>query len=382
MNSPNNEHEPGEGVDTLPIPLSDLRRQHQALRPEIDAAIGQVLDRCDFIRGQAVQRFEAAFARTLGTPHALGVGSGTDALYLALVGLGLGPGDEVITAANSFAATAEAVVMAGGVPVFADVDDETLCLSPASVERVLTARTRALIPVHLHGRMADMEPLSALATEHGLWIVEDAAQAHGARQGEHQAGTVGQVGCFSFFPSKNLGACGDGGLIATSDPELASRVRMIRDHGRTDAHSHVLVGQCSRLDTIQAAVLLVKLPHLAAWNARRRDLARAYDQALRGCPGLRLPPLDPGAVFHHYVVRTRSRDALMAHLQARGIGCGVHYAHSIPEEPAFRPYRTAATPVSDQSCREVLSLPLFPEMTDGELLRVARAVCEFFGHGA
>lgn len=361
----------------ITIPLADLRRQHEALRPALDAAIAEVMDTCDFVRGEAVHRFEAEFAAWVGTRFAVGVGSGTDALYLSLAGAGVGKGDQVITAANSFAATAEAIVMTGATPVFADVDDETLCLDPNSLRACLTPRSRAVIPVHLHGYPAPMDAINAIAAERELLVVEDAAQAHGAMLGDVRAGALGDVGCFSFFPSKNLGCAGDGGLVATNDEGIARKVGMIHDHGRGDQAGHSVVGQCSRLDTIQAAMLLIKLPYLEAWNKRRKRLAARYRELLDGCPDLCLPPAHPGAVYHHFAPRTPRRDALREHLKLKGIASGVHYSHAIPEEPAYAAYRTVPTPVSEKSCREVVSLPIFPEMREDEVEVVAREVRSF-----
>jgi dTDP-4-amino-4,6-dideoxygalactose transaminase len=313
----------------------------------------------------------------------VGVGSGTDAITLALIACEVGPGDEVVTAANSFAATAEAIRLCGATPVFADVDDDTLNLSPRALAEAITDRTRAVVPVHLHGLMTEMEPICAVAGDADIRVVEDAAQAHGARSSDGLlAGTVGHAGCFSFFPSKNLGACGDGGVVVTRDHKLAARVEVLRDHGREAGRGHVRSGCCSRLDTLQAAILAVKLPHLDAWNQRRQQLAARYDQGLSGIDGLRLHPHPPGAVLHHYVVRTGRREELRAHLRGQGIASGVHYPRSIPEEPAFAVLRRAPTPVADRSCREVLSLPLFPEMTGEEQGRVVDAVRGFFSGGA
>ena len=360
------------------IPLADLGRQHAALRDEMDAAMARVLDRGDFVRGEALTDFERRFADYLGIGFVLGVGSGTDAISLALVAAGVGAGDEVVTAANTFAATAEAIIMAGARPVFCDVDDETLCLDPASLEQAITSRTRAVIPVHLHGHLCPMEAIGQIAAAHGLKVVEDAAQAHGCRVNGRQAGTFGDAGCFSFFPSKNLGACGDGGAVATSDEGLAHKLSMLRDHGREQG-AHLVVGQCSRLDTLQAAILGVKLTHLDAWNRRRQQAAARYDRGLEGLEGVRRPAGHQGAVYHHYAVRTSRRDELRRHLSQRNIASGVHYGKSVPQEPAYASLRTVETPVADASCQQVLSLPLFPEMTDHEVDRVVQAVRDFFG---
>ncbi len=360
------------------IPLADLRRQHASLREEMDAAVARVLYRCDFIRGEALGDFEQRFADFVGAGFALGVGSGTDAISLALVASGVGDGDEVVTAANTFAATAEAIIMAGATPVFCDVDDETLCMDPGSLEQVLTARTRAVVPVHLHGLMAPMDAIARLTSPRDITLIEDAAQAHGSVDDQgRQAGTLGAAGCFSFFPSKNLGACGDGGAVTTCDEQMARKLTMLRDHGREQGR-HLVVGQCSRLDTLQAAILGVKLPHLDQWNRRRRQVAARYDEALAGLGDLRLPPSHPGAVYHHYAVRTPRRDALRAHLADQGIAAGIHYGKPVPEEPAYAALRSIPTPVADLSCQQVLSLPLFPEITDAELDRVVAAVRGFF----
>ena len=366
--------------DDSKIPLADLQRQHAVLRAEMDAAVAAVLDRCDFIRGEALRRFEQQFADYLGVPVVLGVGSGTDAISLALMAAGVGGEgpDEVVTAANTFAATAEAIIMAGARPVFCDVDDETLCMDPASLQQVITPQTRAVIPVHLHGHLCNMQAIGALAAEHDLKVVEDAAQAHGSRLDGRLAGTLGDAGCFSFFPSKNLGGCGDGGAVATADEALAAQLTMLRDHGRHQGR-HEVVGQCSRLDTLQAAILAVKLPYLDHWNERRRQLARRYDSGLAGLESeLRLPARHPGAVFHHYAVRTARRDELRAHLGSHNIASGVHYGASVPSEPAYAGLRTIPTPVADGSCQQVLSLPLFPEMTEGEVDRVVQVVKDFY----
>ena len=366
-----------EPLPPITIPLADLKRQHAALRPQLDAAVAGVIDDCDFVRGEAVHTFETEFAAWIGARFAVGVGSGTDALYLALAGGGVGDGDEVITAANSFAATAEAIVLTGATPVFADVDDETLCLDPASLEECITPRSKAVIPVHLHGHPADMDGINALARQHGLLVVEDAAQAHGTSFGGVKAGALGDVGCFSFFPSKNLGCAGDGGMVITDDEEIFKTVGVIHDHGRGAMPGHSAVGLCSRLDTIQAAMLRVKFPHLEAWNRTRAELAARYRELLGGCPDLRLPAHHEGSVYHHFAPRTPRRDGLREHLRARGIATGVHYGNAIPEEPAYARFRTVPTPVSERSCREVVSLPLFPEMREDELETVAREVRAF-----
>ena len=261
--------------------------------------------------------------------------------------------------------------------MFVDVDRETLNMDMDAAEDRISRRTRAIIPVHLHGNPADMAGVLRVATHHKLKVVEDAAQAHGAIWEERRVGGIGNAGCFSFYPSKNLGAFGDGGAVTTNDLKVAEWIRRVRDHGRNEEGRHVVVGQCSRLDTLQAAVLGCKLPHLDRWNERRRDLARRYVEALAGCPGLRLVETSEGAVFHHFVVRTTLRDALARNLADRGIGTGVHYPRTIPQEPAYAGYRAQPTPEADHSAHEVLSLPMFPELTMAEVDRVADAIWDF-----
>ena len=358
------------------IPLVDLDRQRRAIAADLDAAISEVLTACDFVRGEACGRFEQAFAEMHGVEHAVGVGNGTDALFLALMAVGVQPGQEVVTAANTFAATAEAIVAVGAVPVFADVDEQTLCLDPADLAAAITERTAAVIPVHLHGHPSPMAEISAIAEEHGLTVIEDAAQAQDCQVGDRKAGAWGHAGCFSFYPSKNLGAFGDGGMVTTSDPAMAETLRILHNHGRSGGR-HTLVGHCSRLDTIQAAVLGAKLPHLPRWNEQRRELARQYDAGLAGCEAVRRPLLHDGAVYHHYVIHVEDRDGLRVHLRERGIASGLHYDLPVAREPAYRQYDTRPTPVADHSARRKLSLPLFPELEPAELQEVVDAVVGF-----
>ncbi len=360
------------------IPLVDLHRQHDALRAEIDAALREVLDRGDFVRGRACEEFEAAFADYTGARHALGVGNGTDALVLAMEALGVGPGHEVITAANTFAATAEAILMLCATPVFVDAEEGSLCLDPDAFEAAITPATTAVIPIHLHGHPADMDRICAVAAGHDIAVIEDAAQAQGCRINGRHAGTVGHAGCFSFYPSKNLGAMGDAGMVTTNDDRVAEYVRVARNHGRSPTGTHDMVGRCSRLDSMQAAVLGAKLPHLEGWNDRRRELAARYDRALDGCAQIVRPILDPGSVFHHYAILTQRRDELGAHLDRAGISTGAHYALSLPQEHAYARFAAIPTPVADRTSAEAISLPIFPEMTDDEVDRVVAAVLDFF----
>lgn len=357
--------------------INDLRRHNDTLAAEVRAALERVLARGWFILGPEVEAFEREFAQACGAGHAVGVANGTDALELAVRALGIGPGDEVITVANAGGYSSTAIRAAGARPVYVDVEPRSLNMDPAALAGALTARTRAVIVTHLYGRMAEMPRLLEVAQRAGVPVIEDCAQAHGAAHHGRPAGSWGAAGCFSFYPTKNLGAVGDGGAVVTSDGALAERLRRLRQYGWTEKYRSGLGGgRNSRLDEMQAAVLRAKLPHLPAFNARRRAVARAYQEALRGAP-LELPEeLGEQYVAHLYVVRTARRDALRAALAARGISAEVHYP--VPDhwqEPWREP---AALPVTERAAREVLTLPCFPEMTGEEVALVGRAVMEFF----
>lgn len=368
-----------------PVPLCDLRVQHERLKGDIEAAMAAVCARGAFILGSEVEAFEAAYATYCGAAHAVGVANGTDALKLALMAAGVRPGDEVVVPAFTFVATATAVVMAGAVPVPADVDPVTLCLDPVSAEAAITPRTRALMPVHLYGQPADWARLSDLARRRGLLLIEDAAQAHGARWQGRRTGSLGLAAGFSFFPAKNLGCYGDGGAVTTSDPALAEKVRLLRNCGRTQKYEHPVLGFNSRLDTLQAAVLLVKLRHLDGFNAGRRAAAARYRAALAGIEGLRLPADAPGteAVYHQFVVRGPRRDELHQALKAQGIETGIHYPKPVHLQGAFAGMgkRPGAFPVSEAAAGEVLSLPIYPEIPESYVDRVAEAVRAFHAGG-
>ena len=340
-------------------------------------AIDRVIARGWFVLGPEVEAFEAEFATACGAEHAVGVGTGTDALALALRALGVGPGDEVITSPLTAAFTALAVVMAGATPTFADIDDARLTIDPDAVEAAITPRTKAIMPVHLYGQAADMTRLVAVAKRHGLAIVEDACQAHLATSGGRPVGTIGDIGAFSFYPTKNLGALGDGGAVVTNDAALASRVRRLRDGGQASRYDHVDCGVNSRLDEIQAAILRARLPLLPAWTERRRALARRYRAALAGGPVNVPPECDPGHAYHLFPVRAVDRPGFMAHLETHGIGALVHYPTPVPRQRAFAPFNPAPSPVADRVCREVCSLPLHPRLTDTEADLIARVVREW-----
>jgi dTDP-4-amino-4,6-dideoxygalactose transaminase len=364
------------------VPYVDIAGQHAGLKAELLEAVGAVIDRGDFILGREVERFEAELSRVCGTREAVGVGSGADALVLALRALGVGPGDEVITAPNSFVASASAVAVVGGRPVFADVGED-MNLDPERVAAAVTPRTRVVLPVHLTGRPADMTPILAVAQRSGLAVVEDAAQAVGAEYHGRRVGSLGTIGCFSLHPLKTLNACGDGGALTTDDPALAERLRLLRNNGLRTRDDCRLWAVNSRLDTIQAAMLLVKLRHLDRWTEARRANAAFYGRELHGIPALRLPVDRPGerAVYHTFVVQAERRDALRAHLDAHGIGTSIHYPTPIHLTAAAAPlgYRPGSFPVAERQAGRILSLPVYPELRPEQREHVVQAIRDFYG---
>lgn len=347
--------------------------------PAVRAAIDRVVSSGWYVLGPEVAAFETEFAAVSGAAHAVGVGNGTDALALILRGLGIGAGDEVITSPLSAAYTALAIMMAGARPVFADIDAARHTLDPAAVEAALTTRTRAILPVHLYGQAADMPALMALASTHRLAVVEDCCQAHLATCGGQPVGTFGAAGAFSFYPTKNLGALGDGGAIITNDEGLAGRVKRLRNGGQTDRYHHVEPGINSRLDELQAAVLRARLPFLHEWTARRRSLASVYRTALAGAPVQVPPVLDAGHVYHLFVVRSRQRAALQRHLAEDGVETLVHYPIPIPRQPALGAFDAAECPEATRACGEVLSLPLHPGLAPADVEAVAASLRTFQG---
>lgn len=365
------------------IPLVDLTAAYARQRDEIDEALARVVTTARFINGPDVAAFEAEFAAYCGTRYAVGTGSGTAALHLALAALGIGPGDVVAVPAHTFIATAEPVTWLGATPRFVDVDATTGCMDPDALKSAIDG-VAAVVPVHLYGRPADLARITEIAHAAGVPVVEDAAQAHGARLrddgqgGGRRAGAGGRLGCFSFFPGKNLGAFGDAGAVTTDDEQLATTVRMLRDHGRTSKYEHQVTGYAHRLDTIHAAVLRVKLGTLDWANERRRALAARYTEALRGVGDLVTPPHT--GVYHLYVVRTAHRDALLAHLNAAGIGAGVHYPVPLHRQPAYAHLGLGegVLPATEAWARECLSLPLYPELTHEQLDTVVDAVRGYF----
>jgi dTDP-4-amino-4,6-dideoxygalactose transaminase len=363
------------------VPLVDLQAQYSGIRAEVDEAISRVLERGWFVLGEELQGFEEAFARYCGTAHAVGVGSGTEALHLALVALGATEGREVIAPANTAVPTISAISFAGARPVLVDVEEATATIDADRIEEALTPRTAALVAVHLYGQCAAMRKLSEICARRGVPIVEDAAQAHGATEGGRRAGALGAVGAFSFYPSKNLGAYGDGGMLTTSDPDLAERLRGLRNYGQRDGEACREVGFNSRLDEIQAAILRAKLPHLDRWNDRRRRLVARYQEKLAGLP-LAWNSEDEGRrhVRHLCVIRVEKREAMRAFLAARMIQTKVHYAIPIhlQEAYAFLGHRTGDFPVSERLASTVVSLPLYPEMTEQAQDRVIEGIQEWF----
>lgn len=363
------------------VPLLDLQGQYAPLREPLLAAIARVCDSQRFIGGPEVDGLEAELAAHLAVPHAVGLSSGTDALLVALMALEVGPGDEVITPTFSFFATAGAVSRLGATPKLVDIDPLTCNADPARIEAAITPRTRAIIPVHLYGQCADMDPILASARTHGIAVVEDAAQAIGATYKGRQAGSMGTAGCFSFFPSKNLGAFGDAGLLTSTDASLAHEVRLLRNHGAEPKYFHQRIGGNFRLDALQAAVLRVKLPHLDRWSARRRANADRYDALFRASPAadrITLPARHPDChhIFNQYVVRVPDRDGVRARLEAAGIGCEIYYPVPFHLQECFAPlgYRKGDFPVAEKAAAEVLALPIFSELTEPQQREVVEAV--------
>lgn len=359
------------------IPLVDLKAQYRSIQTELDAAMQAVLDRTAFIGGEDLQQFEAEFAAYCGSKSCVGVGNGTDALYLALRALGIGSGDEVITVAHTFIATAEAISQTGARPVFVDIREDTMLIDPDAVEAAITPRTRAIIPVHLYGQPCDMDRLLEIAKHHNLKVIEDAAQAHGARWRGRRVGALGDAACFSFYPGKNLGAYGDAGAVVSQDEDLIERVRMLANHGRLEKYTHQMEGVNSRLDGLQAAILRVKLRYLDSWNAARQQHAAHYIEALKDS-GLILPVVHPEAesVWHLFVVRVSEREKFQARLKEQGISTGIHYPLPLHQQPAYQ-YLGVATgtlPVTEKVASEIVSLPMYAELTEEQVEKISEAV--------
>ena len=362
-------------MTTMQVPFLDLRAANLPQMTELVDAFRQVTETSAFAGGPFVARFETEFAAFCGTQHALGVGSGPDALWLSLLALGVGPGDEVITAPNSFVATAEAISLCGARPVFVDIDERTYTMDPAKLEAAITLRTQAIVPVHIFGQMADMDALLAIGRRHGVPIVEDACQAHGAEYKGRRAGSLGVTGCFSFYPGKNLGAFGEAGAVTTDEPELWTRIQALRDHGQARKHLHSTLGWNARMDGIQAAVLSLKLRRLVTGNTARREHAHLYDQLLADDHRIVRPAVAEhnSHVYHIYAVRVGDRDGVLERMAARGVNCAIHYPVPIHLQKAysFLGLGPGSFPVAEKCAREFLSLPMYPELRPEQVEFVA-----------
>lgn len=359
------------------IPLVGLYDQYQTIKPEIDAAIENIINRSAFVGGDDVREFEAEFTAYCETAGCVGVGNGTDAIYLTLRAMGIGPGDEVITVAHTFIATSEAISMTGARPVFVDIREDTMLMDPALIEKAITPRTKAIVAVHLYGQPCDMDAIMQIAERHGVKVIEDAAQAHGARWRGRRVGSIGDAACFSFYPGKNLGAFGDAGAVVSNDVELLEKVRMVANHGRLEKYTHKMEGVNSRLDGLQAAILRVKLRHLDNWNESRRRHADFYFEALTG-GDLQMPVVHEHAepVWHLFVVRVSDRAGLQAALKQEGIATGVHYPVPLHQQPAYeeRDIARQSLPVTELVAGRVVSLPMYPELTSAQLETIVNAI--------
>lgn len=365
----------------MKLPQIDLIRQYTHLKPEIDAAIAEVLQSGQFIMGKWVAELEGKVAEICGAKHAIGVASGTDALKIALFACGLRHGDEVITSPFSFVSVAEVAVLLGAKPVFVDIDKQTFNIDPDLLKSKITSRTKAVVPVHLYGQSADMDPIMEIARQKSLFVIEDAAQAIGAKYKGKPVGSIGDIGCLSFYPTKNLGCYGDGGMILTNDDSMAKNIESLRRHGQSDKYSYRLVGFNSRLDSIQAAIMLAKIGHLEQWTQQRRRIAHLYNKMLADLP-LEVPYEAEYAyhVYHQYTIKTDKRDHLREFLSAKGIGTAIHYPMGLHMQEAYRDlgYNPGDLPNCDQVSQQVLSLPMFPELRDDEISYVVEAIKGFF----
>jgi dTDP-4-amino-4,6-dideoxygalactose transaminase len=364
------------------VPYLDLKAQYKTIKDEVHAAINEVIENTAFAGGPFVAKFENEFAKFCDTKHAIGVGNGTDALWMSLVALGIGADDEVITVPNTFIATAEAISLSGATPVFVDIDEKTHTMNPALIEAAITPKTKAIIPVHLFGQPADMDPIMAIAKKHDIQVVEDACQAHGAEYKGKKAGSIGAVGCFSFYPGKNLGAYGEGGGIVTNDEALAAKMRMFRDHGQAKKYYHDIIGWNARLDGIQGAVLNVKLKYLNNWNDARRKHAQDYTAGLSSVKDVIVPLEADYArhVYHIYAIRVKDRDKFMAYLGEKGISSGIHYPIPLHLQKAyaFMKKGPGSFPVAEKCASEYVSLPMFAELTDEQVAYVVEQIKGYY----
>lgn len=364
----------------MKVPFLDLGAQYETLKSEVEVALRSVLESCAFAGGPFVEQFEKDFAAFCNSRYAIGVGSGTEALWVSLAALDIGPGDEVITAPNSFIATAEAISFCGAVPVFADINERTYTLDPAAIERAVTPRTKAIIPVHLFGQTAAMDSIIDIAQQHNLHVIEDACQAHGAEYRGLRAGTIGDMGCFSFYPGKNLGAYGEAGAVITNNTNLAEKMAILRDHGQTQKYYHRDIGWNARMDGFQGAVLKLKLKHLSSWNNSRRKVASRYKNLLCDTGNLILPYEADSCkhVFHVFAVRVKNRDNIIKKMAEKEITCGVHYPIPIHLQEAYRNLNNNSIifPVAEKCAQELLSLPMYPELREEQIDYVANSLKE------
>lgn len=365
----------------MKVPFLDLKAQYNPLSDEIEKAVKQVMERTAFSGGPFVSQFEEQFADFCGARHAVGVGSGTDALLLALLAVGVGPGDEVITVPNTFIATTEAISFCGARPVFVDVDEQSQTLDPKLLEAAISGRTKAIIPVHLFGQPADLDPIMRIARQKGLVVIEDCCQAHGALYKGKPVGSIGDAGCFSFYPGKNLGAYGEAGAIVTNSPEVNDKARMLRDHGQSQRYTHVAIGLNARMDGMQGAILSVKLKHLHIWNELRRRNSHIYNALLSSVPEVAmLAEMDYAKhVYHIYAVRVQNRDLLLTTLGEKGVGCGIHYPVPIHLQGAyaFLGHGRGSFPVAEQCADELISLPMYAELTVEQIQHVVAVIKDF-----
>jgi len=376
----------------MKIPFVDLNAQHAEIKKELKQAIKRVIEKSDFILGEEVRSFEKEFADYIGAKFAVGVNSGTDALFLGLLSLGVEKGDEVIVPAFTFIATALAVSFTGARPVFVDIDEQTYNIDINKIEKAITKKTKAIIPVHLYGQPADMHPILQIAKRHNLRIIEDCAQAHGAeyrfqetsnqKPVTRKVGSIGDIGCFSFYPTKNLGACGDGGMVVTNNKKIYKRLFMLRNYGRRDRYNHLVLGYNSRLDTVQAAILRLKLQKLDKWNNMRRQNAKIYNKYLKDCPGLVIPKEEEHLrhVYHIYAIRTKNRNEICDRLKQEGISVLIHYPIPLHLQPVYKNlgYRRGDFPISEKVANEVISLPMFPHLKIKDIEYVSNVLKDIY----
>jgi len=364
------------------IPLVDLKAQYSILKSEIEPAVKSVLDRCDFIMGAGVSMFEEEFAEFTGGKFCIGVSNGTDAIHLALLACGIKNGDEVVTVPNTFIATTEAITMTGARVVFADIDSESYTIDVRQIKNKITKKTKAIIPVHLYGLPADMDTIMKIAKDEGLFVIEDAAQAHGAIYKDMGVGVIGDIGCFSFYPGKNLGAYGDAGAIVTNNEEFANKIKLLRDHGRRKKYEHEIEGFNKRIDTLQAAVLRIKLKYLKEWNEKRRKNAEIYSYALKDIDGVEVPVKikDIKSVYHLYVIKAKDRDNLKEYLEKEGIATGIHYPIPLHLQSAYKylGLKEGNFPVAEDTAKRILSLPMYPELSEEQIYYISEKIKKFY----